>query len=195
MKRLLLAVLLLGCAALTARPAAANGIPIRVPLTYLAGRSTWGPTDARGEAAIRYSEAALRLDARGLPQLTGETYAVWLVKSGTNKAVAVGTFTSPGGVAGFTGKLANLDGYEYDLVMITAESLARAGTATFTSSGTPGASRARVVSGALEGSNVDPTATMTAMTMLLRAFESGRQAMQLQNETLNAAVNQVGSLR
>jgi flagellar basal body rod protein FlgG len=52
-----------------------------------------------------------------------------------------------------------------------------------------------VVSGALENANVDVTNTMTAMTLLLRAFEAGRQAGQLQNETLAATVNQVGAVR
>jgi flagellar basal-body rod protein FlgG len=75
------------------------------------------------------------------------------------------------------------------------DTLTRAGTTTFTASGLPAASPARVVSGALENSNVDATATMTALTLLLRAFEAGRQAVQMQNETLGAAVNQVGSLR
>jgi flagellar basal-body rod protein FlgF len=73
--------------------------------------------------------------------------------------------------------------------------LVRAGTTTFTATAAPAPATARVVSGALENSNVDPTAVMTMMTMLLRAFEAGRQAMQLQNDTLGAAVNQVGSLR
>jgi flagellar basal-body rod protein FlgG len=54
---------------------------------------------------------------------------------------------------------------------------------------------AKVVSGALEDSNVDVTAVMTSMTMLLRAFEAGRQALQTQNDTLGAAVNQVGTIR
>jgi flagellar basal-body rod protein FlgG len=80
------------------------------------------------------------------------------------------------------------------VVSLDQNSLVRAGTSTFTSTAAPTASQAKVVSGALEGSNVDPTAAMTAMTLLLRAFEAGRQAVQLQNETLGAAVNQVGAL-
>ena len=80
------------------------------------------------------------------------------------------------------------------LVTLDPTSLTRAGTATFTTSGTPGVAQARVVSGALEASNVDVSSVMTAMTLLLRAFEAGRQAVQLQNDTLGATVNQVGSL-
>ena len=81
------------------------------------------------------------------------------------------------------------------LVTLDQSTLTRAGTATFTTSGTPGLAQARVVSGALEASNVDVSSVMTAMTLLLRAFEAGRQAVQLQNDTLGATVNQVGSLR
>lgn len=81
------------------------------------------------------------------------------------------------------------------LVAFDQASLTRAGTTTFTASAAPAQAAARVVSGALENTNVDATAVITAMTMLLRAFEAGRQAIQLQNETLGAAVNQVGSVR
>jgi flagellar basal body rod protein FlgG len=53
----------------------------------------------------------------------------------------------------------------------------------------------RVVGGALEGSNVDSTATMATMMMVLRAFEAGRQAIQLQNETLGQSVRDIGTTR
>jgi hypothetical protein len=54
--------------------------------------------------------------------LRSETYQLWLGKSGTNKAVAVGSFNGGvDGIAGYTGKLAGLDGYDYDLLLITVE--------------------------------------------------------------------------
>ena len=118
----LLAVLALA-AVLQPAPARANGVPIRIPLSYLTGLSSWGPVEARGEAELSFSEAIVRLDARGLPALTGEQYQLWLVKSGTNKAATVGTFTAPGGVAGFTGKVSDMEGYDYDLLIITVEPL------------------------------------------------------------------------
>src|SRR5262249_55256964 len=47
---------------------------------------------------------------------------LWLVKSGTNKATAIGTFAgSADGIAGYSGKLTGLDGYDYDLLLITVE--------------------------------------------------------------------------
>jgi flagellar basal body rod protein FlgG len=80
------------------------------------------------------------------------------------------------------------------VVTLDPASLSRAGMATFTSTDAPSPAGARVVSGVLEASNVDVTAVMTSLTMLNRAFEAGREAVQLQNDTLNASVNQVGSL-
>lgn len=123
--RPLLALALLAALVLVPSAVRANGVPIRIPLTYVNGLSNWGPVDARGEAEVALAEAIVKLDARGLPVLTGETYQVWLAKSGTNKAISVGTFNAaPDGTAGFTGKLTGLDGYDYDLVLLTVEPLA-----------------------------------------------------------------------
>jgi flagellar basal-body rod protein FlgF len=83
------------------------------------------------------------------------------------------------------------------VVTLDPATLTRAGTATFSSSGapTPAPATTRVVSGALENANVDVTAVMTAMMELLRAFEASRQSLQMQNETLGTAINQVGIAR
>lgn len=115
---MLVAALLFG----EARMAQANGVPMRIPLSYLTGVSNYGPQDAGGNAELSFSEGILKLDVTGLPALTNETYQVWMVKSGTNKAVAVGTFnTGADGTGGFTGKLTGLDGYDYDLISLTVE--------------------------------------------------------------------------
>jgi hypothetical protein len=101
--------------------AEANGVPIRIPLTWLSGLSTYGSPEAAGEAELSFAEAVIRLDARGLPALAGESYRIWLVKSGTNRSVAVGSFKgSANGVAGYTGKL-NVEGYDWDLLIVTVE--------------------------------------------------------------------------
>jgi hypothetical protein len=123
MVRAILAVLMLVVLGLaTSRPAAANGVPIRVPLSYLAGLSNWGPPEARGEAEMSFSEALIRVDVRGLPALRNEAYQLWLGKSGTNKAVPVGVFTAGAdGIGGYTGKIEGLDGYDYDVLVITVE--------------------------------------------------------------------------
>lgn len=119
----LLLALVLGWAPVARPPtAAANGVPLRVPLTYLAGLSNSGPTDARGEAEISFAEGVIRVEVRGLPRLSGEVYQIWLAKSGTNKAVAVGAFnTGPDGLGGYSGRMTGLEGYDYDLVILTIE--------------------------------------------------------------------------
>ncbi len=94
-----------------------------------------------------------------------------------------GTVLSDGAVAG-----------RLRLVSLDPTTMQRTGTATLTGTVEAAPATPKVVSGALEGSNVDVTATMTTMSMLMRAFEAGRQAVQLQNETLNQTVNQVGRL-
>jgi flagellar basal-body rod protein FlgF len=61
--------------------------------------------------------------------------------------------------------------------------------------GTPaGAASANVRQGALEESGINPVSTMVEMMSCLRSFQSGQQAIQAINETLQAAANQVGSV-
>jgi len=141
-----------------------------------------GPLYTRAGRFTRDNTGGLR-SPDGLA-VQGENGAPLNARGADVRVLADGTVTSDGAVAG-----------RLRVVSFEQEALIRAGTTTFTANAAPVASEARVISGALQGSNVDPTAVMTMMTMLTRAFEAGRQAVQLQNETLNAAVNQVGSLR
>jgi len=62
-----------------------------------------------------------------------------------------------------------------------------AGTATGQGQGT-------VRQGVLEESGVDPSTVMVEMISSLRSFQSGQQAIQAINQTLQAASSQVGSL-
>jgi len=62
-----------------------------------------------------------------------------------------------------------------------------AGTATGPGTGT-------VRQGVLEESGVDPSTVMVEMISSLRSFQSGQQAIQAINQTLQAASSQVGSL-
>jgi len=48
--------------------------------------------------------------------------------------------------------------------------------------------------GALEGSGVDPAKIMIEMISSLRSFQSGQQAIQAINQTLQEASTQVGSV-
>ena len=58
----------------------------------------------------------------------------------------------------------------------------------------PGAPKGRVRQGVLEESGVNPARTMVEMIGSLRTFQSGQQAIQAIDQTLQAASTQVGSL-
>jgi flagellar basal-body rod protein FlgG len=51
---------------------------------------------------------------------------------------------------------------------------------------------AQIYQGYLEGSNVDMTETMVATMGLVRAYEANQRLLQMQDETLKSAVNEVG---
>ncbi len=116
---LLVATLLLGGMAAHVR---ANGVPLRIPLSYLSGLSNWGPQDAAGSVEMSFAEDIVKLDAHGLPQLSGQQYQLWLVKSATNKAFSLGTFNADAsGAVSYSGRISGIDGYDYDLLQITVE--------------------------------------------------------------------------
>ncbi len=72
----------------------ANGAPIKIVLTYLNGVSNWGPQGATGVADLVMAEGEARVSASGLSQLSGETYAAWLVNTATNQAMSLGSFNA-----------------------------------------------------------------------------------------------------
>lgn len=89
-----LAAILVGLCVLlgVAGGAEANGSPLRVVLTYLPEVSNWGPQGATGVAELVPAEGEVRVIALGLPRLSGEVYAVWLVNSRTGQSLEVGQF-------------------------------------------------------------------------------------------------------
>lgn len=108
-----------------------------------------------------------------------------ITATGANVSVGPdGTVTSDGQAVG---KIA--------VVTLDPTTLTRAGTSTFTTSGTatPAPASTQVRSGMLENANVDVSSVMTAMMELLRAFQASQQSLQLQNTTLTTAVTQVGA--
>ena len=122
---LLAVALLLGALAPLPHAAHANGVPARIPLSYLANLSNFGPQSATGEAELSYAEGIIRVDARGLQPLDNGAYGVWLVKSSSNSALNAGYFSASGdGSASFSGKLPQLSDYDYDLILLTAQPVA-----------------------------------------------------------------------
>lgn len=91
--RVLFVLLLLAALAVAVlpgpRPAQANGTPVKVILTYQPGLSNWGPQTASGIAEIVFGEGEVRLLATGLPQLQGERYTIWLLRSDSGEALAL----------------------------------------------------------------------------------------------------------
>ncbi|HEU4658580.1 MAG TPA: flagellar hook-basal body protein [Capillimicrobium sp.] len=69
----------------------------------------------------------------------------------------------------------------------------KAGDGMFTG-GAGGQAEGRAVSGALEGSGVDPAKAMVDMIASLRAFEAGQKAIQTIDSTLERAATQVGTI-
>jgi hypothetical protein len=102
--------------------ARANGVPVRVALTYLPGLSNFGPEDAHGSAELSYAEGLIHVDAEGLPVLQAGDYGLWLVNTATNRALAAGTFSADaGGSTTYQGKLKGVTSYDYDLIVVTVE--------------------------------------------------------------------------
>jgi len=75
-------------------PAAANGTPIRVVLSYLTGVSNWGPENATGVAELVTSEGEVRMTANGLSRLNGDHYVLWLLTAGNQQAQALASFNA-----------------------------------------------------------------------------------------------------
>ncbi len=103
--------------------ARANGVPQKVQLAWLPGLSNYGPQDAAGEAEVSYAEASVRVRARGLPQLHGSRYELWLVRSSKNVSLSAGKFNANAdGTVDYAGTLHGLDNrYDWDLVILTVE--------------------------------------------------------------------------
>lgn len=87
-------LLILTGLALAATPATANGVPVKIFLSYLPQVSNYGPLDANGVALVSIGEAWLELDANGLPQLTDEMYEAWLASADIEQMVSLGTFNA-----------------------------------------------------------------------------------------------------
>ena len=77
--------------------------------------------------------------------------------------------------------------------------LARASGGLFTPlAGAPSPTRAEefaIIQGALEASNVNIISQMVEMIESFRQFETGQRMVQIQDESLGKAVNQLGVLR
>jgi len=109
---------ILGPFAGTAR---SNGVPTLVDLTYI-DLSNSGPQDATGVAELIFAEGIVRIEATGLPMLSGELYQGWLVNSEAGDAISAGRFNaSADETISFQGVLPPIADFGFDLFILTHE--------------------------------------------------------------------------
>lgn len=101
----------------------ANGRPIKIVLTYTAGISNWGPTEATGVAEVVMKEGQVNYGIVGLPGLTNETYTGWLINTDNNQSLNVGSFnTDKSQVAAYRAELPDeIPDTGWNLLLITVE--------------------------------------------------------------------------
>jgi hypothetical protein len=98
-----------------------NGVPTLVDLSYIE-LSNSGPEDATGVAELIFAEGIVRVEADGLPTLTGELYQGWLVNSEQGDAISAGTFNADAeGVVSYEGVLPPIADFGFDLFILTIE--------------------------------------------------------------------------
>lgn len=102
-------------------PASANGVPVRVFLSYLPDVSNWGPQNATGEAVVAVGEGWVTIQVQGLPKLQGEVYVAWIVPK-VGAAFPVGKFnTDDAGGGSFELRGLSMPREPYRLFLITVE--------------------------------------------------------------------------
>jgi hypothetical protein len=100
----------------------ANGVPVKIILTYLQGYSNWGPTGAAGVAAVNVREGDVRITATGLPLLPEDAYEGWLINTSTGDTFSVGKFNADeNGRVLFEAAFDNIPDHHYNLFIISVE--------------------------------------------------------------------------
>ena len=96
-------------------------MPTLVDLTYI-DLSNSGPETATGVAELIFAEGIVRVDAEGLPTLSGELYQGWLVNSEAGDAIAAGRFNADAdGMVSYQGTLPPIAEFGFDLFILTIE--------------------------------------------------------------------------
>ena len=118
-----LAVLAILAGSLIVPRAWADATPVRVVLTYQAGRSNWGASQASGVAEIVRAEGDARVSVRGLTAPSGVHLVAWLGRSGSSDSFRLGPLTiGPDGVGTLDVELPDaIPDRGWNAVFITAE--------------------------------------------------------------------------
>lgn len=120
---LFLALVLLGAIGMWST-AAANGVPVKIFLSYLPELSNYGATTASGVAQVSIGEAWVEVKAEGLPQLEGLQYEAWLVTADDEKMISMGKFFSDADAnVDYYAEFDNIPALEYRYFVISVESV------------------------------------------------------------------------
>ncbi|MCL5256758.1 MAG: hypothetical protein M1319_03055 [Chloroflexi bacterium] len=120
--RLLSIAFLVAIMAFNTVPASANGVPVKLILTYLTGYSNWGPTGAAGVADIGVRDGYAHITATGLPQLPEDMYEGWLVNTNTNQTFSVGKFNADAnGKIDYNAEFDKIPDLSYNFFIISVE--------------------------------------------------------------------------
>ncbi len=102
--------------------ASANGVPVKIPLSYIQGVSNWGPKDATGIAEVSIGEAYVKVDALGLEALSGEIYYGWLINTESGELFAVGPVSdTKDGIVRFSRDYQQIPDKGYNLFLLSVE--------------------------------------------------------------------------
>ncbi|TAK25330.1 MAG: hypothetical protein EPO26_02845 [Chloroflexota bacterium] len=99
----------------------ANGAPIRIQLSKIAGVVNYGTQAASGFAEITAVEGDVLIVTDGLPRLTNELYQAWLVNTRTGERASVGKFNVTADGTSRTQAIITLGNREFDLFVLTVE--------------------------------------------------------------------------
>jgi len=85
-----------------------------------------------------------------------------------------------------------VEGQEIDQIRLRTAALTRDGNTRYIATGAQEPATPAVRQGEIERSNVDPVKALTTSVGVMQAYTSAQRAFQLQLETLNRAVNEIG---
>jgi hypothetical protein len=102
-------------------PAAANGAPVKIPLSKLSGVVNFGAEQSSGLAEITAVEGDVVLQVVDLPRLSSELYQAWLVNTKNGERLSVGKFNSTADGTARTQAVVQIGNREFDLFVLTVE--------------------------------------------------------------------------
>jgi hypothetical protein len=104
-----------------AGPGLANGTPVKIPLSKLAGVVNFGGEPAGGLAEVVAVEGDVTVQVQGLPRRNNELYQSWLVNTRTGDRVSVGKFNTTADGTARIASVVQLGNREFDLFVVTVE--------------------------------------------------------------------------